>query len=172
MRRWHPIRTWHVIGTVIGIALLVLCCRPVWPYRIIYNPSESAPRGWYAVKPAVALAVGQYALVTLPEPTRRFADQRRYLPSGVPLLKNVAGAAGTDVCERSGVVVINGIRVADALAHDGSGRKLVTWTGCRRLRPRELFLISTRSGASFDSRYYGPVTMAAVIGEARPLWTW
>jgi len=172
MRRRNQIRTWHVIGTIIGVALVVRCCRPVWPYRIIYNPSESAPRGWYALEPAEALAVGQYALVTLPEPIRRFADQRRYLPSGVPLLKNVAGVAGTDVCERSGVVLINGSRVADALTHDGSGRKLLAWSGCRRLTAGELFLISTRSVASFDSRYYGPITMAAVIGEARPLWIW
>jgi conjugative transfer signal peptidase TraF len=172
MQRWNPNRSWHVIGTVIGVALVLLCCRPAWYYRIIYNPSESAPRGWYAVKAAVALVVGQYALVTLPEPTRHFADQRRYLPNDVPLLKFVAAVAGADVCERGGVVQINGVRVAEALAHDGSGRKLLAWSGCRRLTAGELFLISTCSGASFDSRYYGPLTMAAIVGEARPLWTW
>jgi conjugative transfer signal peptidase TraF len=172
MQRWNPTRTWHVIATVIGVALVLLCCRPTWPYRIIYNPSESAPRGWYAVQMTRSVSVGRYVLVDLPEPTRHFADQRRYLPIRIPLLKNVGGVAGALVCEQSGVVQINGIRVAAAMAHDGNGRKLLAWTGCRRLGPRELLLISTCSSASFDSRYYGPVTMAAVVGEARPLWTW
>jgi conjugative transfer signal peptidase TraF len=157
---------------MIGVALVLLCYRPAWHYRIIYNPSESAPRGWYAVQPTSSVSVGQYALVTLPEPARHFADHRRYLPNDVPLLKFVAAVAGTDVCERGGVVQINRVRVAEALVHDGSGRELQAWSGCRRLGPRELFLLSTCSGASFDSRYYGPVTMAAVVGEARPLWTW
>jgi conjugative transfer signal peptidase TraF len=157
---------------VIGVVLILLCYLPAWHYRIIYNPSESAPRGWYAVLPTNSVSVGQYALVTLPEPTRHFADQRRYLPNDVPLLKFVAAVAGTDVCERGGVVQIDGIRVADALAHDGSGRRLLPWSGCRRLTAGELFLIGISSGASFDSRYYGPLTMAAVVGEARPLWTW
>ncbi len=172
MRRWNPTGTWHVFGTVIGVALVLLCCRPACPYRIIYNPSESAPRGWYAVQPTRSVSVGQYALVDLPEPTRHFADRRHYLPIGVPLLKNVGAVAGAQVCERGGVVQINGIRIAVALSHDGSGRELRAWTGCRRLTAGELFLISTSSSASFDCRYYGPVSMAAVLGEARPLWTW
>ncbi len=46
------------------------------------------------------------------------------------------------------------------------------WSGCRRLAAHELFLIAPASAASFDSRYFGPVTRAQVIGRAVPLWTW
>lgn len=41
-----------------------------------------------------------------------------------------------------------------------------------RLRANELFLLSETSDASFDSRYFGPITVDRVIGRARPLWTW
>jgi type IV secretory pathway protease TraF len=33
-------------------------------------------------------------------------------------------------------------------------------------------LIAPGSAASFDSRYFGPVTRAQVIGRALPVWNW
>jgi type IV secretory pathway protease TraF len=43
---------------------------------------------------------------------------------------------------------------------------------CRPLVENELFLLSNTNPASFDSRYFGPIDTAAVLGVARPLWTW
>jgi type IV secretory pathway protease TraF len=50
------------------------------------------------------------------------------------------------------------------------GRPLHAWSACRRLRPGELFLLSTTNPASFDSRYFGPVRADAVLGVAHPIW--
>jgi type IV secretory pathway protease TraF len=36
----------------------------------------------------------------------------------------------------------------------------------------ELFLLNPDKLASFDSRYFGPVTVSRVWGRAIPLWTW
>jgi hypothetical protein len=55
---------------------------------------------------------------------------------------------------------------------DGRGRPLSAWQQCRRLHDGELFLLSATNPASFDSRYFGPVAVSAVIGSAQPLWTW
>jgi len=49
---------------------------------------------------------------------------------------------------------------------------LPQWSACRTLKTQELFLLSSYSPFSFDSRYFGPVKRAAVIGQAIPLWTW
>jgi hypothetical protein len=46
------------------------------------------------------------------------------------------------------------------------------WQQCRRLHDGELFLLSATNPASFDSRYFGPIAVSAVIGSAQPLWTW
>jgi conjugative transfer signal peptidase TraF len=154
----------------VGLIVVALMYRP--SPRIIYNPSSSAPRGWYMVKSPAKLRRGDFVLVNLPAPIARFADQRGYLPMTVPLLKRVGAVAGDRVCEHRGLVHINGIPTAQSLERDGAGRLLVTWSDCRRLKAFELFLLGTSSAASFDSRYYGPITVKSVIGVAVPLWTW
>ncbi|MCB1996530.1 MAG: S26 family signal peptidase, partial [Rhodoferax sp.] len=50
------------------------------------------------------------------------------------------------------------------------GRPLPSWAQCRQLSPGELFLFSVTTPASFDSRYFGPVSASAVIGVAHPVW--
>jgi conjugative transfer signal peptidase TraF len=154
----------------VGLIVVALMYRP--SPKIIYNPSSSAPRGWYMVKSPAVLSRGDFALVKLPAPIARFADQRGYLPRTVPLLKRVGAIAGDRVCERRGLVYINDIPIAPSLERDGAGRSLVSWSDCRRLKVVELFLLGTSSAASFDSRYYGPVTVKSVIGVAVPVWTW
>jgi conjugative transfer signal peptidase TraF len=154
----------------VGVIVVALMYRPA--PKIIYNPSASAPRGWYMVKSPAELSRGDFALVKLPAPIARFADQRGYLPMTVPLLKLVGAVAGDRVCETQGLVYINGVPAAQSLERDGAGRLLVSWSDCRRLKLVEMFLLGTNSAASFDSRYYGPVTVNSVVGVAVPLWTW
>lgn len=170
-----PLNHWRigaVAAMVFAVGLIVVALLYQPSPRIIYNPSSSAPRGWYMVKAPAELSRGAFVLVKLPAPIARFADQRGYLPMTVPLLKRVGAVAGDRVCEQRGLVYINGIPVAQSLERDRAGRSLVTWSDCRRLEAVELFLLGTSSDASFDSRYYGPVTVNSVIGVAVPVWTW
>ncbi len=101
-----------------------------------------------------------------------FAGQRGYLPSGVPILKRIGAIAPQSVCVREQVVLIDGAVAAIARAHDGARRPLPAWQHCRPLAGGELFLLSDTNPASFDSRYFGPIAASAVLGIARPLWTW
>ncbi len=142
--------------------------------RLVYNPSDSVPVGWYRIDPtsrrADALPVGSIVLARLPADTAVLAAQRGYLPAHVPLLKRVGAVSPQLVCMADGIVHIDGVPVAAALPADRMGRPLRTWHACRRLRPGELFLLSTTNPASFDSRYFGPIPAANVIGVAYPLW--
>jgi len=141
-------------------------------YKVLYSPTDSVPRGWYALRPALSLPVGALVLVRLPDLARRLADARRYLPATVPALKYIAANSGDRVCERRGEVMINGELIARARSQDGAGRVLSTWSGCRALAADELFLLNPRSDASFDSRYFGPVSRTRVIGVAFAIRTW
>ncbi len=140
--------------------------------RLVYNPSESAPLGWYRIAPDERLTVGVLVLTQLPTAVAELADARGYLPRTVPALKLIAAMEGQEVCMRAGIVSIDGRVVALALHHDGAGRPLVAWIGCRTLKAGEVFFLSPDCAASYDSRYFGPVDRALVIGKATPLWTW
>lgn len=153
--------------TALGVALTVSL-----PSCVIYNPSVSAPQGWYAVAAADHLQVGEHVLVRLPSAVAELAAQRQYLPMDIPLLKRIAAMTPQQVCVHAGRVLIDGHFVAQQHAADAQGRLLPTWQGCRRLNAGELFLLSETSDASFDSRYFGPVTVDRVVGRARALWTW
>ena len=138
--------------------------------RLVYNPSDSVPVGWYRIGSSDALHVGAIVLTTLPPDVAALAAQRRYLPARVPLLKRVGAVAPQHVCVFDALVWIDGVPVAAVLAADRLGRPLPSWPHCRRLEAGELFLLSSTNPVSFDSRYFGPVRAAAVIGVAHPLW--
>ena len=146
--------------------------------RLTYNPSDSVAVGWYRVDPLDhrtsslprPLSVGSIVLVPLPAEAAALAAQRGYLPTRIPLLKRVGAVAPQEVCIADGKVRIDGVPSAAVLSADRWGRPLPSWSQCRRLRPGELFLLSVTNPASFDSRYFGPVSVAAVIGVARPVW--
>ena len=146
--------------------------------RLIYNPSDSVAVGWYRVDPLDhhaaslprPLSVGSIVLARLPPDAAALAAQRGYLPTRVPLLKRVGAVASQEVCITGGSVRIDGVPSATVLRVDRLGRSLPSWPQCRRLRPGELFLLSTTNPASFDSRYFGPVSASAVIGVAHPVW--
>jgi type IV secretory pathway protease TraF len=66
-------------------------------------------------------------------------------------------------------VTINGRIVAHAKTLDAAGRPLPAWSGCFRLRPRDIFVLSADPD-SFDSRYMGPIDRVHVLGLAQPAW--
>lgn len=150
--------------------------------RLIYNPSDSVAVGWYRIDPIgdgtgsltrplpSSLHVGSIVLTTLPPDAAALAAQRGYLPTRVPLLKRVGAVAPQHVCVFDAQVWIDGVPVAAVRTADRLGRPLPSWLQCRQLRPGELFLLSSTNPASFDSRYFGPVSASTVIGVAHPVW--
>ena len=146
--------------------------------RLTYNPSDSVAVGWYRIDPFDGraaslprpLSVDSIVLVPLPATASALAAQRGYLPTRVPLLKRVGAVAPQHVCIVAGQVRIDSVPVAAVLPADRMDRPLPSLQFCRRLEPGELFLLSVTNPASFDSRYFGPVSASTVIGVAHPVW--
>ena len=156
----------------VAMSLLGLAAFVRWPTWLLYNPSESAPRGWYARRPAHDLKPGNLVFAQLPPRVAALAHERGYLPLHLPILKRIGAVAGQVVCAEHGLVRIEEQTVVAVRSRDGRGRPLPAWQGCRPLVDGEVFLLATHSPASFDSRYFGPVGREAILGEAVPLWTW
>lgn len=164
--------------TLLGLAALGWASFGTPLPRLTYNPSDSVAIGWYRIdrlghrapERRSMLPVDSIVLVKLPAGAAKVADQRGYLPERIPLLKRVAATWPQTVCIEGLSVRIDGALAATVLEADRAGRTLQAWRQCRRLEPGELFLLSATNQASFDSRYFGPVDVSAVIGIAHPLW--
>ena len=162
-----------LLVTVAGIAAIgfrTACC-DFLPF-LLYNPSMSAPRGFYWRDPLATYRVGQYAFARLPAAPAALAAQRGYLPANILLLKPIAAVHGDVVCVRHGLAFINGQQVVRLLTRDAHGRLLKPWSGCRALDADEVFLLGHSNPASFDGRYFGPVHYSDLRGVATALWTW
>lgn len=155
-----------VLYTMVSVGMIIASSSNRSGVRLIYNASDSAPRGFYTVAPPSPLTLGDYVVARLPEESSRLAAERGYLPRSVPVLKQVVAMGGQRVCVRDGWVYIDGAAVASTLQTDGQTRPLPAWKGCRQLMDRELFLLNPFNPASFDSRYVGPLDASFVLGVA------
>ena len=157
-----------VIGGGITLVGLTIAFPPA--PRLVWNASASAPIGLYAVTPGATVEPGDMVIARVPDPSRMMAAERRYIPANVPLVKRVAAAAGDEVCALGREIFVNGTWVVERRAFDAKGRPMPWWSGCVRLRGRQLFLLMSDSPGSFDGRYFGVTDGGLVVGKARLLW--
>jgi conjugative transfer signal peptidase TraF len=144
------------------------------------NLTGSLPVGLY-VAARGAPARGLLVLVCLPPEVAAFARARGYVPRGgacpggvVPVGKRVVAIAGDTVAVTSSGLLVNGAAVPNskALAADRKGRPLPQLpTGRYVVRPGTVWIVSSYSPFSFDSRYFGAVESADVHASIRRLWT-
>jgi conjugative transfer signal peptidase TraF len=141
---------------------------------VVWNATDSAPKGLYRVHPLAAaeIQVGELVILRPDASDAALFAERGYLPADVPLLKRIAAVAGQLVCEHNRALTIDGKHVADALPTDGRGRRLNAWNGCRRVLDDEVFVLMADVPASLDGRYFGPTPLRSVTGRATPIWTW
>lgn len=134
---------------------------------LVWNTSASVPIGLYVIvrRP---LHLGDYVLIRLSGATQALAERRSYIGPHTPLLKRVAALEGDRVCRRGRVIWMAGQRSVIALAFDRGGRRMPVWQGCQQLQRGQLFVLGTHA-ESFDSRYFGPIDRAQIIGTAIPL---
>jgi conjugative transfer signal peptidase TraF len=121
--------------------------------------------------------VGDIVFICPPEASAfELALKRGYLPRGLcaggtgPLIKTVAALAGQDI-------VIDGrVHIDDRLLDhselrtvDAEGRALAAFAG--GVVPTGNVFLHSRFPGSYDSRYFGPVPAAGILGLAQPILT-
>jgi conjugative transfer signal peptidase TraF len=140
------------------------------------NLTPSYPLGLWRIEPAArAVTVGDRIFICPPQVVAfELARDRGYLGRGLcpgwfsPLIKAVVAVAGQHVVI-DGSIAVDGIRLAHSSVRpiDGEGRALTPDAG--GIVPiGRIFLFSEFAG-SYDSRYFGPIPAAGVLGLARPL---
>ena len=141
-----------------------------------FNTTESLPLGIYVT------TVGETNLVEFcpPEPFASMALRRGYRTrgncpdGGMPLLKPVVAVAGDLVSFSTLGIAVNGhlLENTAALGADSYGRALPQRRGgIYDVAPGTVWVASSYSLRSFDSRYFGPIPLAAIREHVRPLLT-
>ena len=153
--------------TLVGLAVAGPLVTPKRPL-LIWNASPSVPVGLYRIA-AGPIRRGDLVVVRLLLEVAELAHRRGYLPKSAYLIKIVAATGGDRVCRFADRVFVRGVLVARAVGRDRLARAMPSWRGCRRLDPGDLFLLA-RQRYSFDSRYFGAVSEAQVVGRAVPVW--
>lgn len=141
-----------------------------------FNLTPSYPLGlWHIVPLTRDVVVGDLVFVCPPRtPAFEMALERGYLRHGLcpgwmsPLIKTVAAVAGQRV-DIGASIAVDGVPLAHSRIHpvDGAGRALVP-AASGVVPAGQLFLTSEFAG-SYDSRYFGPVPAAGILGLARPI---
>jgi conjugative transfer signal peptidase TraF len=161
---------------VIAIALLMLVAIT---YRtgIRLNLSSSIPLGIYRITDG-PIERGSIVLVCLPPNVSFLARSRGYITNGscadgtAPIGKPVVAASGDEVDLNAKGIRVNGKLLANsrALSVDAKRRVLRPYpAGMHHVTEDELWLVSSYSLRSFDSRYFGPIRASSVIAQVRPL---
>lgn len=153
------------------VALLFNLPRVLSSYRL--NMTASAPRGLYRIT-SEPIHHDSWVVFCPPERVTELALERGYIshgtcPGGVkPLLKRVAALAGDEVQITPDHLVTRNLTLPRA-SHDSQGRRL-----CRippqisRVLPGQVWVYSSYTDRSWDSRYWGPVPQDS-LKTARPL---
>lgn len=147
-----------------------------WTAGLRVNLTPSAEIGIWRIEPVKnAVAVGDRVFIC-PPATELFkaALHRGYLrhghcPGGLaPLIKTVAAVAGQKIHVGKGVV-IDGHQVAASVvqAIDGNARTIVPYGG--GIVPTGHLFVLSPMAMSYDSRYFGPIPAAGLLGRARPV---
>lgn len=167
---------------IVTAALLAVTVLVLQLYGVRINHSASMPVGLYIQDP-------NGPDVGLCPPDHNLSAERHYrlsgpvgvdtpkMPFACPdgaehLLKPVAARAGDTVVLDSTGVTVNGTHIprSAALDHDSDGRPMSAWPpGTYAVGPEQIWVISSYNGRSYDSRYFGPVAVASVRGNYRPL---
>jgi conjugative transfer signal peptidase TraF len=139
------------------------------------NFSDSAPVGLWIERPITSpLRHGMMIGICPPHtvPLVRLFLEDGTLPYGdCPkkwlLLKPIQALPGDTVqISHGNLATVNGIPLSNTISSDS----LPAWPdGEYKVKPGEVWIFSSYSDRSFDSRYFGPVRIADIRGEAHPL---
>jgi conjugative transfer signal peptidase TraF len=150
------------------------------------NTSASLPRGLYAEVPSAWMVRppgrGDLVVACAPPAAAELARRRAYLGDGpcaaeaaggaAPLGKVVLAVAGDEVIVAAAGLAVNGraVPASRVVPRDAAGRPLPHPTfGGSHVGPGELWLFAPYHPRSYDNRYFGPVSTAAVRGWLIPV---
>jgi conjugative transfer signal peptidase TraF len=167
---------WLAIGAIL-IARLAAATRI--DGLIFVATDSSCPIGIYHVVHQ-PLARGELVEACLPEAIASYGMARGYLASGEcpngaeSVIKVIGGLAGDRVDLSPEEIPVNGTALPQSATRSRDSRERVVRTlprGSYETTANEVWLFGLHDARSWDSRYFGPVAVNAVLGAVEPVFT-
>lgn len=167
----------------VPIGALAIGAMFLWTgFGVVFNYTHSAPFGLYREEFDSEAAIHDPAPYVFFCPDRRwpsmrgepnYRDPMRTCPDGFsPLIKPVVAWPGDLVSVSANGIRVNGRPLPNSapIKRDSKGQQLRPFSdGEYRVGPNELWVVSSFSTRSFDSRYFGPIPLRSVHSWLRPL---
>jgi conjugative transfer signal peptidase TraF len=159
-------KTWRAALAATGVVVATFQLSGALGLRI--NTSPSLPVGLYITTADAGANLVEFCPV---EPFATLSIVRGYRDSGTcrdgaaPLLKPVVAKSGDVVEVSARGISVNGALLPNTvpLATDTKGRRLEPWPSGRYVvDPGTIWVASSYHPRSFDSRYFGPLSTAAI----------
>ena len=166
-----------VTRVAIGVGVTAGIAAVVWSAGYRYNETASLPVGIWRIHTAANLQAGTIVNFCPPPNAILMEGRRRdYLANGPcpggleSMFKPIVALSGDRVALTAHGVTVNGALVPNSTPapHDGLGRTLPV-PADQTVPVGFVWLVSSYSADSFDSRYFGPVAVASIIGTADPI---
>lgn len=150
-----------------------------YAFGLRLNLSPSIAPGIYRVTNE-PIERGATVIACLPTELSALARARDYISAGscadgnAPIGKRVAAFPGDTVTLTPRGLSVNGLALPNTrpLARDQQGRPLAHLAyGQYLVNVGQIWLVSTHSSRSFDSRYFGPVPASSIVSRVRPMIT-
>ena len=161
-----------ITGVSVSILLLSAAIFPRVLPLLVKNFSSSEKRGFYVVRDIKRdITRGELLLVKFPEQAKPYVEMMPWLNENIPLLKRVGAVSQDLVCQKDGVLTVNGEVLVRVKKEDRLGRELFSKKGCYQVPDGEFLPINTYSEDSFDGRYFGSISTRLIVGRAHPIIT-
>ena len=168
---------WFALGCLAGVTGVWAICA----IGLRVNGTDSEPIGIYwAISKPPARGHFVFALPP-PKPIFKLAKERGYLAAGpspagtCAVIKEIAAVGGDRVTIGAEGVRVNGLLLKNSAPRpaDDAGRPLQPYyLNDYTLGADELLLMSAYSQASFDARYFGPLSRTTIQSVIVPVLTW
>lgn len=169
-------RRWPI--AVLASCASVVAAAHVFDLRV--NLTDSAPRGVYRATRPPRIERDALVVACLPEPVAALGRARGYLRAGPcpadsqELLKRIVAIAGDSVRVSASGVAVNGRAIAgtELRAVDRAGQPLTpTFVGGTQVGAEDVWLLGLDPAVSWDSRYFGAISIHSVHSSAVPILT-
>jgi conjugative transfer signal peptidase TraF len=164
----------HSGAIAAGVALVsVVTISHVFGLRV--NATSSLPIGLYRTTSSKTARLVEFCPV---EPFASLSAERGYRRSGdcpdgaEPLMKPIVAAVGDTIEITPTGVAVNHRILPNSIAGsiDSKNRPLTPYPlGTYRVKPGTVWVISSFNRRSFDSRYFGPISISTIRNHLQPL---